>query len=109
MAEKPSEQSELQYARDVMIAVRHMGQIVKTSDLEGSTFAKYLHDWASASAENETKLLTQMAQKSIDILQKYGNKEQDDAIASSERRTILDLKLRLAEAVEAASEISSET
>lgn len=99
------EPSDLQWASDVMIAYRNLGKIITTKTLEGSSSAKFLWDWAS-NPENSDKFITQTVPKATDILARHRKVEQDDQIIEVERKTILDLKLRLLEAIEEASEAS---
>lgn len=92
-------ESDLQWAMDVMTAYRYLGQTVKTEDLEGSTSARFMWNWAS-SPGNADKFLQQTVPKATEILAKHRGTEQNDVVATIEKKTIIDLKLRLAEAVE---------
>ncbi len=98
--------SDLIWAEDVLTVYRNLGKIITTKSLEGSSSAKALHDWVNADAKNETTFLTSMVQKATEIKQKYSGKEIDDKVVEPERKTILDLKFRLAEAVDESKEVT---
>jgi len=93
----PVERDDLVWAREVLKVYRNLGQRGTARRL-GSKSARYLHDWAS-NPENMEKFVSAMVPKATDIMAKNQKPEDSPELVVAEKRSILELKALLAEAL----------
>jgi 2-polyprenyl-3-methyl-5-hydroxy-6-metoxy-1,4-benzoquinol methylase len=88
---------DLVWANEVLKVYRNLGARGTVRRL-GSRSARHLHEWASNS-ENAEKFLGGMVPKATEIIAKHSRPEESLDLLVAEKRSILELKALLAEAV----------
>lgn len=97
MARK-SKKNDLLWAEEVMEVYQNLGSLPGSRNWS-SPSAKHLFDWARE-VENETKFLTTMTPKALDLLNKLRPDDVSEAVLEIDTKTIQELKRHLAVAVE---------
>ena len=100
---KEQGKDDLRFARDVMIAYDYLGRDIDVSIASPSAVA--LHDWC-CNPENRKDFLG-MAQKATDLIAKHSKDNTPDDQERAEHKSIQELKVFLARAVEEATSASS--